>query len=83
MENREGIVICSALPVFLLTASSVEQSIASLDGIIDGVGTDLVIDLPQTKAHLGHYKILWLAIALAQTGKRGLLTLIAAAQLDG
>jgi hypothetical protein len=76
-------VIRSGLPVLLLTASSIEQSIASLDGIVDRVGADLIIDLPQPKAHLGHYNILWSAIALAQTGKRGLLTLIAAAELDG
>jgi hypothetical protein len=36
------------------TASAVKQTVASLDGVVDGVGAGLVGDLPQTKAHDGH-----------------------------
>jgi hypothetical protein len=38
----------------LLTASTVEQSVSSLDGIVDSVRTCSIVDLPQSKANLRH-----------------------------
>ena len=37
-----------------LTTSSVEQSVAHLDGVVHGVGTGSIVHLPQTKANLWH-----------------------------
>jgi len=37
-----------------LTTSSVEQSIAHLDGVVHGVGTRSIVHLPQAKANLWH-----------------------------
>jgi hypothetical protein len=38
----------------ILTASTVKQSVSSLDGIVDSVRTGSVVDLPQSKANLRH-----------------------------
>jgi hypothetical protein len=40
--------------VSLLTASSVEQSVACLYRVVDCVGADGIVDLPETEADLGH-----------------------------
>ena len=37
-----------------LTARAIEQAEARLDGIVDGVGADSLVNFPQTKAHLRH-----------------------------
>jgi hypothetical protein len=36
------------------TASTVEQPVSSLDGIVYGVRASIVVDFPQAKADLGH-----------------------------
>jgi hypothetical protein len=36
------------------TAGAVKQTVAGLDGIVDGVGADVVVDLPQAETHKGH-----------------------------
>ena len=36
------------------TACAIEESVAGLDGIVDGVGAGVVVDLPQTEADLRH-----------------------------
>lgn len=36
------------------TASTIEETVAGLDGLVDGVSADGVVDLPQTEAHEGH-----------------------------
>lgn len=38
----------------LLTAGAVEETVTSLDGMVDLVGASLVVDLPEAKAHEGH-----------------------------
>jgi hypothetical protein len=38
----------------VLTASTVEQSVSSLDGIVDSVCAGSIVDLPQSKANLRH-----------------------------
>lgn len=37
-----------------LTASTVKETVADLDGIVDDVGANVVRDLPEAEAHLGH-----------------------------
>jgi hypothetical protein len=37
-----------------LTTSSVEQSVAKLDGIVHGVGASSIVHLPQPEANLWH-----------------------------
>lgn len=52
---------CNSLTRFLLIAvitSTVEQSIASLDRIVDLVGTGVVVNLPQAKSDCWHLKSL-------------------------
>lgn len=44
----------SCAGVCLHTASSVEKTVASLDGCVDLVCASVVVDFPQTKAHEGH-----------------------------
>lgn len=39
-----------------LTAGAVKQTVSGLDGLVDGVGGNVVVNLPQTEAHLGHVK---------------------------
>ena len=36
------------------TAGTIEETVSSLDGVVDDVGSDIVADLPETEAHLGH-----------------------------
>jgi hypothetical protein len=36
------------------TAGSIKQAVTSLDGVVDGVGTSIVVDLPQAESNLGH-----------------------------
>lgn len=36
------------------TAGTVEETVSGLDGVVDDVGSDVVADLPETEAHLGH-----------------------------
>jgi hypothetical protein len=36
------------------TTSTVEQPVASLDGIVYGIRASVVVDLPETEADLGH-----------------------------
>lgn len=38
----------------LRTAGTVEETVSGLDGVVDDVGSDVVADLPETEAHLGH-----------------------------
>lgn len=38
-----------------LTESTVKQPVPCLDGIVDLVGTSVVVDLPQTETDLGHF----------------------------
>jgi hypothetical protein len=38
------------------TAGTIEETVASLDGVVDLVGTGVVVDLPETEAHEGHLK---------------------------
>lgn len=66
-----------------LTAGSIEQSVAGLDGVVDCVGAYLVVHLPQPKAHLGHYKIFESASRCHGRPFGGSPTVIAAAELDG
>lgn len=47
------------------TAGTVEETVASLDGVVDLVGTSVVVDLPQAEAHKGHL------IAAAKLDSRG------------
>ena len=53
-------VICVALDVISCqrenkrTASSIEQSVANLDSVVNGVGTSSVVNFPQAKANLWH-----------------------------
>lgn len=49
------------------TACAVEETVASLDGVVDGVGS-VVLDLPETKAHEGH---LIAAVELDGRGSHG------------
>jgi hypothetical protein len=37
-----------------LTAGAVKETVSGLDGIVDNIGGDSVVDLPETEAHLGH-----------------------------
>lgn len=37
-----------------LTTSSVEQSVAHLDGVVHGVGTSSIVHLPQAETNLRH-----------------------------
>lgn len=37
------------------TASAVKQTVTSLDGVVDSVGASVVVDLPETEAHEGHF----------------------------
>lgn len=37
-----------------LTASTVEKTVAGLDGVVDDIRGNGVINLPETEAHLGH-----------------------------
>jgi hypothetical protein len=37
-----------------LTTSTIEQTVTSLDSLVDLVGASVVVDLPQTEAHDGH-----------------------------
>lgn len=48
-----------------LTASSVEESVTSLDGVVDNVRGNVGANLPQAEAHLGHL------VAAAQLDARG------------
>ena len=48
-----------------LTASSVKESVTSLDGVVDNVRGNVVANLPQAEAHLGHL------VAAAQLDARG------------
>jgi hypothetical protein len=36
------------------TAGAVEQPVSSLDGVVHSVGAGRIVDLPQSKADLGH-----------------------------
>jgi hypothetical protein len=37
-----------------LTACTIEQPVSSLDGVVDNVSADGIVDLPQSEANLGH-----------------------------
>lgn len=37
-----------------LTAGAVEETVTGLDGIVNDISGDGVVDLPETEAHLGH-----------------------------
>ena len=37
-----------------LTAGTIEKAITSLDGVVDDIGSDRGVDLPEAEAHLGH-----------------------------
>lgn len=36
------------------TAGAIEETVASLDGIVDLVGTSVVVNLPEAETHNGH-----------------------------
>lgn len=36
------------------TASTIEEAVASLDGVVDDIRGNGVVDLPEAEAHLGH-----------------------------
>ena len=38
----------------MLTRSAVEETVSSLDGVVDDIGGDRVVDLPETETDLGH-----------------------------
>lgn len=38
------------------TTSSIEQTVTSLDGVVDGVGASIVANLPEAEAYLRHLK---------------------------
>lgn len=38
------------------TTSSIEQTVTSLDCVVDSVGASVVVDLPQAEAYLWHLK---------------------------
>jgi len=44
----------TALDLVAIVSSAIEEAVAGLDGLVDGVGSDGVVDLPETEAHLGH-----------------------------
>lgn len=48
----------------LHTTSPVQKPIARLEGIVDLIGTDIVVDLPQSKTNHGHF------IAIIQLDRR-------------
>lgn len=37
-----------------LTAGTIEEAVSDLDGVVDGIGSNVVVDLPETEADLGH-----------------------------
>jgi hypothetical protein len=37
-----------------LTASTIEKAVTGLDGIVNDIGGNGVVDLPEAEAHLGH-----------------------------
>jgi hypothetical protein len=39
----------------VLTASTIEQPVSSLDGVVDSVRACSIVDLPQSKANLRHF----------------------------
>jgi len=39
-----------------LTACAIEETVTKLNGLVDGVGSNSVVDLPEAEAHLGHIK---------------------------
>lgn len=49
VDTRRGYVF--GLP---LTAGTIEKTITSLDGVVDDIGSDRGVDLPEAEAHLGH-----------------------------
>lgn len=49
-EQRKNEVLNTSLR----TACAVKQPVASLDGIVNSIGTSGIVDLPQAKADLGH-----------------------------
>lgn len=42
------------LPLESHTASTIEETVASLDSVVDLVSAGVVVDLPEAKAHYGH-----------------------------
>ena len=43
-----------ATPEAQLTACAVKETVSGLDGIVNDIGGDVVADLPEAEAHLGH-----------------------------
>jgi hypothetical protein len=37
-----------------LTAGAIEEAVSSLDGVVDDIGGNGAVDLPEAEAHLGH-----------------------------
>lgn len=46
--------MCARARIRVLTTGTIEQAVASLDGVVDLVSASVVVDLPQAKAHEGH-----------------------------
>lgn len=36
------------------TAGTIEETVTGLDGVVDDIGGDLAVDLPEAEADLGH-----------------------------
>ena len=59
-RNRDGLGVLS-----LHTTGTIEETVAGLDGVVDGVGASVVVDLPEPKSHHGHL------LAIVQLDGRG------------